>query len=484
MVSRPAQVIEMPSPWAVLRNAQTPIEAETPTPWAPVPEEPMQQSDTKQARVINHFGEGPGKAIPPVLQSRLDEPIPADQNIANTQEQLQKVRYAQTHPWGTPENHPGKLGKLAHVFSEVGNVAGNIVAPNVMERIPETQLGMKADEGRLAKRLDTEEEKRSLENEQAATTAKTNAETPEVAPNAEALRNYQGAETRHANVESEQAEQNLANGPDLAHGYAHAVNDAIKRGVDPAQDPVVQHLADAITGIQPNKNSAEKIAPHITTVQSDGKPHIMERDPQTGQYSIDRGVAPPNYAQVLPQVLASKTAQITNADTGLPELRQYDVHSQTYDKPLGTPGTGTYAHQIQSATAAERMVNNSLLPLISKMEKTGELGPIQGRFSDFLNRDIGNAPPDVAQLHQLMNGVVSMMMGMYGFRRQQAVDQLSAQMGARMTPESMRAALQGIVQHAQSIQGGAVNPQAGGQVPQMNNAPPPGAKIIRFEDIK
>jgi hypothetical protein len=44
------------------------------------------------------------------------------------------------HPYGGPENHPGFLGKLAHVAARIGNVAGNIVAPGTMSLIPGTDL--------------------------------------------------------------------------------------------------------------------------------------------------------------------------------------------------------------------------------------------------------------------------------------------------------------------------------------------------------
>ena len=152
-------------------------------------------------------------------------------------------------------------------------------------------------------------------------------------------------------------------------------------------------------------------------------------------------------------LLESKTTQLINPDTGIPETFQWDPATKSFTHPLGTPGGGAYPHQIEQANALLRMVNNNVFPMVDKMEKSGEMGVIKGRFSDWLNRDVGNAPPDVAQFHQLMNGVVSMMMGMYGFRRQQAVETLASQMGARMTPASMRASLEGIVQHAHSIVG-------------------------------
>jgi len=45
------------------------------------------------------------------------------------------------HPWGSDVSaHPGFLGKIGHVLAKVGNIAGDIVAPGVMENIPGTDL--------------------------------------------------------------------------------------------------------------------------------------------------------------------------------------------------------------------------------------------------------------------------------------------------------------------------------------------------------
>lgn len=198
---------------------------------------------------------------------------------------------------------------------------------------------------------------------------------------------------------------------------------------------------------------------HIT-IMHDGQPHVMGKDDQ-GNFTRDLGIAPPNYAQMMPMVLNSKTVENTDPQTGLPVRMGFDSKTGRYDIPQGITGSGSYAHQMQSAGALERMVNSSVIPLLSQMQKKGELGPIQGRFEDWLNRDVGNANPDVAQLHQLMNGVASMLVGMYGFRRQDAADYMARQLGARMTPESMTASLTGIVQHANSIIGGGLMPSAG-----------------------
>ena len=130
------------------------------------------------------------------------EPTPLEGNIANDTSELAKVRHSEATPWGTPENHPGFLGKTAHVLSEIGNVAGDILAPGVMANIPGSQSNMQLKEEGLAHRLNEEEKEQSENTYRGAEQAKDEAETPEVAPNAESTRGVQGATTRHLDAET------------------------------------------------------------------------------------------------------------------------------------------------------------------------------------------------------------------------------------------------------------------------------------------
>jgi hypothetical protein len=70
--------------------------------------------------------------------------------------EMARLRDQQHNPWGTAQNHPGVIGKIAHVLAKAGNIAGDIVAPGTMENIPGTDLnraakiqGLAADEERL-----------------------------------------------------------------------------------------------------------------------------------------------------------------------------------------------------------------------------------------------------------------------------------------------------------------------------------------------
>ena len=63
---------------------------------------------------------------------------------ADAQEQL--ARYEKGTPWGSPSNHPGLLGKIGHIASEVGQAALIPTAPYMLNAIPGTQRRLAAEE--------------------------------------------------------------------------------------------------------------------------------------------------------------------------------------------------------------------------------------------------------------------------------------------------------------------------------------------------
>jgi len=201
-------------------------------------------------------------------------PSQQEQVVNQDMARLEKVRWAQEHPWGTPENHPGKLGKTAHIFSQLGNIAGDIFAPSVMEKIPGTQAHMQAEENGLTHRLNTEFGQESQNAYRGAETGKTQEETAEMPGKTASEEGLQGAQAGNLESETENRDEEAAMGPTLAAGYAHAVNAALKEGRDPAQDPLVQHLTAAITALQPKKESA----PIVKPIERGNKPHQVMFD--------------------------------------------------------------------------------------------------------------------------------------------------------------------------------------------------------------
>lgn len=214
----------------------------------------------------------------PTVKLAPQPPTPQQQLINQDQQRLEKVRWNQENPWGKPENHPGKLGKVAHVFSTLGNIAGDIFAPAAMANIPGTQAHMQAEENGLTHRLNTEIGDESQNEYRGAEQAHTQEETKDEALNQPLKERLEGAQ-------ADEAEQKAQAGPDLAQAYAHAVNQAIKNGSDPGQDPVVQHLTDAIKNIQ------KQGAPGTKVIQREvgNKPHNELVDERTGADIRDLG---------------------------------------------------------------------------------------------------------------------------------------------------------------------------------------------------
>jgi hypothetical protein len=226
------------------------------------------------------FDSGPAPAV-----SRI--PTPIEGQIDETGQQLRKLQQMDANPYGSPTNHPGVGGKILHALSVAGNIAGDIFAPSTMELIPGTQLNRRVQEGNLSSRLQELTRQQAQDEATGASTAKTKLETEELPGETADKSKLSAAQT--ANAESETRDRDAtANNPSLAIAYSHAVQQAIKENRDPSQDPIVQHLSDAIVGLQPGQN---KVAggQHVNIVGPDGKPTIGTYHPETGKTTDANG---------------------------------------------------------------------------------------------------------------------------------------------------------------------------------------------------
>lgn len=96
--------------------------------------------------------------------SRPSKPTAQAGSIADTQNRLDELQWQKDHPWGTPGSaHSGTLGKIGRVAGTVGNIAGDVFAPNVMARIPGTQLHRDLTEQALETRLGQQQREASEE---------------------------------------------------------------------------------------------------------------------------------------------------------------------------------------------------------------------------------------------------------------------------------------------------------------------------------
>lgn len=230
-------------------------------------------------------------------------------------------------------------GFLGHLMSGIDNYL-----PGVAEQFRGTRdWREKNEEPGLEKRVQDIGKQESEEGLQGATQAHTEAETPEIAPNAESARKLQGAET--------DKDESEVNNPSLATAYAHAVTQAIKENRDPAQDPIVQHLSDAITSLQKPTNPEQ---PKTTDIKgADGKVHTMGYDDKTGKYDVDEGES--GFKPAVTNV--NENHQFAEQERGRGLLDAAEKQYRTAQQ-----GANTMRDMLASANAGNKM-SGQMLPL-------------------------------------------------------------------------------------------------------------------------
>jgi len=77
--------------------------------------------------------------------------------------QLVRREEEKEHPWGSPENRPGLMGKIGHVLGRIGNIALTTVAPGVAASVPGTELYKQLEERRAQEELGQAQERESTE---------------------------------------------------------------------------------------------------------------------------------------------------------------------------------------------------------------------------------------------------------------------------------------------------------------------------------
>ena len=367
------------------------------------------------------------------------------------QQEQAKNAYEKAHPLGSPISaRPGTLGKIEHVLGKIGNVAGNIFIPHVMENIPGTELNRAAQ---------TAENQTGFEKAVTGTAAEAGANAKVKQANAEeenaAANDFRA---KHQNMTPEQLiASKLASGSDLNDPEVQNAISAIRQTQkpqaqkaymnpkDPNSAPV--YLPEGQTppeGFVPYK-SGPQTPPHITSMVN-GQPHIMERDPNTGAYSIDRGLAPPSYAQA---VLPTRTIQTFDAN-GMPVVMGYNPETKRYDIPQGTSSSGALGHELGQAAIVDRDADILIGHIQEHPEAVGNVKAIIE--SAFLNTPL--ADPVQSQLAAEIGGFAALNPSMHGFRGQQAMEQFEKLIGGiPKSPEALISAIRGFKTTA-----GAVNP--------------------------
>lgn len=396
-------------------------------------------------------------AMPPQPKVTQDQD-PLHQREGHLTNELNRDYEKDANPWGSPNNHPGIGGKIAHVLSRVGNIAGGILAPSVMANIPGTDLNRRAEEQGLAHQIQEVTGEESRNAAQDANTAHTNAETPEVAPNAESSRALQRAQ--ESNLESETSSRDNPKPSYEIHDTAAGplfVNKATG---------TAQHLSVDGTPIGP------KIQTKAVQLEIGGKPHqvlVNEADGSLIKDMGESGEKPP-----VTNVNQGTWTLQNDATTGKPLLFNTKT-GETKEAPANLARKPNAEEQKRGDLAQN--VNENLDTLEEIVNRRPDLfGPVAGRITKGKEM-IGTGDADVGTLKTIEDNLGMAMQSAHGMRSAQHVE-TSAQSvlnGFKNEPAALLASIKAARNSVGTFQK---------NVQDTNDAGHPGGGMIRATDDK
>lgn len=412
------------------------------------------------------FGGIPHETIDNLANNEVAAENPNDPNYLenmrniNDGRELAKLQWQDTHPYGTPENHPGVMGKIEHVLGTVGNIAGDMLVPGAMAQIPGTALNRGIREHELEGQID---KSRQLDTENLS------AEARELA--AETAHEKQADEPPPSTPESRAAEAEKYG----LHPGTPAFDDYVLTGkwappekplsekatffVGPDGKPVQgysqggkNYLADGTplpAGYGPYKGPPAPGKPlaglfngkPASAIYGPGLGYLHASGPDIGKPFPGFELSP-TYAEEGP---AARTVSITPRG-GVPEMREFDVGTNRFDIPVGTPGTGRYAGQMQEAGASVRMIDATL-----HMLRNAPIGTVEAWGKGLL---LGTpiADPELARLRGMLVSIASMQPVLHGLRSASATQAFRKIIGGlAKNPQAMIATLEGLKATARAV---------------------------------
>jgi hypothetical protein len=240
------------------------------------------------------------------------------------------------------------MGKIAHVLSVAGNIAGNIVAPNIMAGIPGTELHNQVEGNQLTHRLNAEAEEESQNQSRDAGTQATqlaNANEPQKTQDAHNL-----SVAQQGNLDSETTARN-----NPKPKYTYQMTDhglmAIEEGTGKAQ-PVT------LNGTPIGPKVQTKIAP----LEVGGQEHSVLLNEGTGETIKDLGPTGQKPMQV--HVGEGGTWSLAEDGQGKPELFNNKT-GEVKPAPDGMQKPGTAAKQ----QAGRKAIVTAYQPTLDSAER-------------------------------------------------------------------------------------------------------------------
>jgi hypothetical protein len=424
------------------------------------------QDDAMNAQPVNmpdtgaNLHAGLEKVFPPAQPQVALDPNPQHQIEGHLTNRLQQ-EYAKDAPWN-PDDH-GTMGKIGHVFSKIGGGLADTFLPGV---VPGTSTYRHDTENNIAHELNSTI---GEESQQALQGAQTSA--------AQQQADLHQQQARAAELTPATQEESDTYNIPLGTPLNAAIRGALAKNSQTVQGR--QSVAEAgnqtkltVAQLQDANReavAAGKPAPHVITMQG-GQPHVMERDPATKEYSIDRGIAPPNYAQMLPMMLATKTTELLG-DDDVQHRYQFDPKTGAYSSDMGAAPTGTAAHQIFQGAAIEKLGPQVIADINANRA-------ILGNLPSYYKQWLSGTPvsdPKAAELMSELMSFASTQPALHGFRSTNAMEAYEKILGGlAKNPDATIASINGLMKTSQAFTGlGGHGPTNSKQLAPGDGAKPP-----------
>jgi hypothetical protein len=368
-------------------------------------------------------------------QAELSRKLSTGSGISQIHNKIENSSFGQNHP---------TLGKIlgygAQGIATLGDTALSAVAPSLAINLPGTQyhhmMGIHQDQRQVGQDV--------AEDEKQAQTGLTQAQTGHV--NEETAEMPQKSADTHALTQAEIEKDTKAKKDSLLQMHADAVQNAIQEDRDPQQDPNVQRFADAITSIQPGENK-EAGAPKVIQVEVGGKPHNMAWNPATKKYDSDQGptgekpTQAPGITMIVPNGQGGGTVErLTAGQTVAP-----GAQTAAGVNSLNTPTT-----QMRNVGAQASLVHEQTPMMLQEIDRLAPLlGPVAGRWNEFMQGKVGMDNPDMAGLRSdlLMYSSAVALMHARGRLPENLREEFDHAINApKQTPENLKAVIQHIDQ--------------------------------------
>jgi hypothetical protein len=357
--------------------------------------------------------------------------------------QLARLQDQKANPWGSPENHPGLLGKIGHYAAKIGNIAGDIVAPGTMANIPGTELNRRLEERgletQIAKAGATEEQKKNFESERELRSAEAKKDIAEAERGPEGKQETPELETIHDMMMGDNGKARINPDTQKPFTYFEAYEAVKKAGQrDPTNPANMPADAKAIADYQERLKSVGMDGTSLATFSSvppgttmgelekrytDAKSlrEMGQKDRENTIRDQERRDAAARSAQEFGEkreerIEAKGQKWVTGEDANGKQV----MVPQSQAKEMGLKNIGDADADTQNKTLAARHVvpllfkndpsDPGVVQLIDKLDKEGKLGVVASRWNDFLSGTLGAGDPDYTALRTRMGLATTKLM--------------------------------------------------------------------------